>query len=539
MDSNIEKIVFEPHKHLAGDLRHGPFIVFDIETTGGNPSKNGITEVSALRYENGEVKDRFYTMVNPLIPIPPIVRKITGISNRTVKNAPTIEQVMPSIVEFIGDNILVSHNTIGDLKFLVHYARKVCDVEMENFFLCTHLLTEKLIPHAPDKSLKGLEAFLELNNEGRAHRAEADALVTLQLFQFLVARLIEDQKINNVGDAVRFQGDFFSSQRLGPIFPLEKLDNLNDSPGVVTLFNRLKEPVFAGSVFNLRREAQGLLRIDALPKRFAKLVLSSYDVETQTCPSLFSAMVAEAEALTQHGLSFQTYQWHQRFVSGIFFEEDGDKVCVGIGWAPPGSRYVFGPVHDKRVIQDLLDKLGAVLGCRKTQHGIILSPEQASVVVALFDRSLGPLLRGSMWNVLKPTVWFSAQRRKRHFQQISKSLKLVGFEVPTNLKNLLLECGAIVERQRGRGWVIYPVANTRLLPCIQVQGDLAEWAKSDACKQLMQTIRDAAETSKNQGLTADDTHHAQVVLWLLHTARQRSTRNCFFQALDELPNLQP
>ena len=69
---------------LAKTLDQGNYIVFDIETTGGNPDKNGITEIFAIKYSGGEAGDTFYSLVNPRIPIPPIVRRMTGINNKMV-----------------------------------------------------------------------------------------------------------------------------------------------------------------------------------------------------------------------------------------------------------------------------------------------------------------------------------------------------------------------------------------------------------------------------------------------------------------------
>ena len=96
-------------KSLLTDI---PVIVFDIETTGGNPERNGITEISALKIRNGQVLDKYYSLVNPLIPVPGIVRRMTGITNKMLKDQPLIEEVMPSFIEFIGSDVLVSHNTI-------------------------------------------------------------------------------------------------------------------------------------------------------------------------------------------------------------------------------------------------------------------------------------------------------------------------------------------------------------------------------------------------------------------------------------------
>ena len=121
-------------------LSEASFIVFDIETTGGNPSANGITEICALRFHKGAVQDTFYTLVNPETPIPGLIRKMTGITPDMVKDAPVIASILPELLAFVGNSILVSHNTQGDLTFLRYFALKHQKVTLENFYLCTHLL---------------------------------------------------------------------------------------------------------------------------------------------------------------------------------------------------------------------------------------------------------------------------------------------------------------------------------------------------------------------------------------------------------------
>ena len=186
----------------------GTYIAFDIETTGGNPERNGITEIFALRYRRGEIVDTFSSMVNPLVPIPPIVRRMTGITNKMVKDAPLIEDVMPGFVEFIGDDVLVSHNTIGDMKFIRYFSRETTGKMVPNYYLCTHLLVEKLVKEAPDKSLKGLAEF-SLPADQKLHRAKADAYLTLELFKCLQKKLLE-KGVDKIIDGIRFQGEITS-----------------------------------------------------------------------------------------------------------------------------------------------------------------------------------------------------------------------------------------------------------------------------------------------------------------------------------------
>ena len=76
------------------------YIVFDIETTGGNPEKNGITEICAIKYSPSGSTEKFYSLVNPARSIPPFVRRITGITNAMVKDAPLIKDIMPKFLDF-------------------------------------------------------------------------------------------------------------------------------------------------------------------------------------------------------------------------------------------------------------------------------------------------------------------------------------------------------------------------------------------------------------------------------------------------------
>ena len=244
-------------QHLDLELDQGSYIVFDIETTGGNPEKNGITEIFALRYRVGKIEDTFYAMVNPQIPIPPIVRKMTGITNQMVRDAPTIDAIMPRFVEFVGGDVLVSHNTIGDIKFLRYFSQAACGQPMANYFLCTHLLVEKLVSEAPDKSLKGLSHFFELHHDGDFHRAEGDAYLTLGLFKNLIAKLTM-RGIQTLAQAIRFQGDYESGQRLGWGVDQRALAAIPGGPGLLMIKDQEKRTTFVVGTEDMCREAKKL-----------------------------------------------------------------------------------------------------------------------------------------------------------------------------------------------------------------------------------------------------------------------------------------
>ena len=128
------KIIYGVEAYLVNDCRpmilHGnemdfnqPVIVFDIETTGLDPKKDRITEIGAVKIVNKEVVDSFQTFVNPEVPIPAKITKLTGINDDMVKDAPLIHQALEMFKDFCGDAALAAHNAPFDIGFVREKAR--------------------------------------------------------------------------------------------------------------------------------------------------------------------------------------------------------------------------------------------------------------------------------------------------------------------------------------------------------------------------------------------------------------------------------
>ena len=95
---------------LGQPLVSTTFVIVDLETTGGSPATDSITEVGAVKVRGGETIGTFGTLVNPGRAIPPTITLLTGITESMVATAPRIETVLPSLLEFIGDAVVVGHN---------------------------------------------------------------------------------------------------------------------------------------------------------------------------------------------------------------------------------------------------------------------------------------------------------------------------------------------------------------------------------------------------------------------------------------------
>ncbi len=159
-----------------------PIVMLDFETTGLSAAGGDrITEVAALRIVDGAVVDRYVTLINCGVRIPPFVTALTGISQRMVDNAPPVAQVLPQLLAFIGDDVLAAHNASFDNNFLLAESQRQRLTPRHRGLICSLKLARRMLPGQPSYKLGGLAHALNISYRGSAHRAEADAEVSTRL----------------------------------------------------------------------------------------------------------------------------------------------------------------------------------------------------------------------------------------------------------------------------------------------------------------------------------------------------------------------
>ncbi|WP_455538242.1 PolC-type DNA polymerase III [Terrisporobacter sp.] len=156
------------------------FVVFDLETTGFSNKNDKITEIGAVKVENFKVVDRFSQLINPEKDISYKVQELTGITNDLIKDKPTIEEVLPKFIEFIGDSVMVAHNADFDMGFMQQKCREQ-NIEFKNNAVDTLTLARTLLPHMKRFRLNLIakELGVPLLNH---HRAVDDAEATAHIF---------------------------------------------------------------------------------------------------------------------------------------------------------------------------------------------------------------------------------------------------------------------------------------------------------------------------------------------------------------------
>lgn len=167
------------------------YSVVDVETTGGAPRRgHRVLEVAAVKVRGGELVGRFVALVNPERPIPPFVRRLTGITDAMLANAPRFADVAGSLQAFLAGSVFVAHNAAFDWKFLEAESERVSGLRMEGTRLCTLRLARRLYPELLRGSLGALAEHFAVPLEVR-HRAREDAGATALLFLRFLARLGE------------------------------------------------------------------------------------------------------------------------------------------------------------------------------------------------------------------------------------------------------------------------------------------------------------------------------------------------------------
>ncbi|QPF71538.1 3'-5' exonuclease [Roseateles sp. DAIF2] len=165
--------------------------VIDFETTGLGPTAGGrATEIAAVLVRDGAIVDRYQSLMHSGAWVPPFIERLTGISNAMLAEAPPAERVMREVAEFTRGCPLVAHNASFDRGFWMHELERAgCAPDPAHEFACTVLLARRLYPDAPDCKLGTLARHHNLPDNGRAHRALADALTTAQLLLRMQADL--------------------------------------------------------------------------------------------------------------------------------------------------------------------------------------------------------------------------------------------------------------------------------------------------------------------------------------------------------------
>ena len=372
-------------------LAETPFVVVDLETTGGSAVYDRVLEVAAIRVQNGVVQDRLERLVEPGVPIPPIVTRITGINAALVHGKPRLDTLLPDLRRFIDGAVVVAHNASFDCNFLSSaFAR--AGVAWQGERLCTLRLSRRLIPGLHSYRLDSLCAFLGFSFVQR-HRAGPDAEATLSLLQHLLATAVE-RGVDALESLLRMQHQPVSARRHKGRVDEAQVASLPTTPGVYLLKDLHGRVVYVGKSVNVRQRVRthlrpsGTARSSAQP-RLRRRLPHIVDVEAIETSSELEALLLESKLVKRYLPEANSLlrDYHDYPFIKVDLNDPFPRLEATRERPSDGAVY-FGPFRRAGAVSSAVVFLNEQLGLRQCSGR--LKPGQSACPLLEMKKCLGP-----------------------------------------------------------------------------------------------------------------------------------------------------
>lgn len=320
------------------------FVVVDLETTGGRATAkapgagyDAITEIGAVKVRGGEVLGELATLVDPGRAIPPQIVELTGITTAMVRNAPRIEAVLPSFLEFSRGAVLVAHNAGFDIGFLRAAAQRAQLGWPRPPVLCTVKLARRVLTRDEAPSVK-LSALARLFGASTTptHRALDDARATVDVLHALIER-VGNQGVHTYADLRSYLPDVTPAQRRNRSLA----DGLPNRPGVYLFRGPSGEVLYVGTAVDLRRRVRQYFTGADPRARMKEMASLAVAVDHVECAHDLEAGVRELRLLAAHAPPYnRRSKAPQRWWWVAVTDEAFPRLSAVRN---PGPRSAFGP----------------------------------------------------------------------------------------------------------------------------------------------------------------------------------------------------
>jgi DNA polymerase III subunit epsilon len=291
------------------------YAIIDIETTGGSPRLEKITEIAIYLHDGNQVTGEFVTLVNPERNIPYFITNLTGITNEMVEDAPRFFEIAKQIVELTEGRTFVAHNARFDYSF-IREEFKSLGFNYKRNLLDTVALSRKLIPGHKSYSLGNICKDLRISINGR-HRAAGDALATVRLFEILMAK---DRQINGI-KSVLMKNTKLS--KLHPNLDVNKIDKIPDEPGIYFFYNEKGDLIYIGKSKNLQQRISTHLSNNSTNRAMEMRDLIA-DIDWERTGSELIALLRESSEIKLNKPVYNRAQRRTGFQWGIFSFTDSE-----------------------------------------------------------------------------------------------------------------------------------------------------------------------------------------------------------------------
>jgi DNA polymerase III subunit epsilon len=364
---------------LGTPLRDVTFVVLDLETTGGAPDGNGITEIGAVKVRGGEQIGEFGTLINPGGPIPPFITVLTGITESMVAPAPTIQEALPALLEFLAGSVFVAHNAPFDTGFLkaacaLHGYRWPAPRVLDTAALARKVLIREEVPN---HRLGTLAGYFRTATEPN-HRALQDARATVEVLHALIGRL-GSFKVFTLEETLEFVRAISPAQRKKRYLA----EGLPDAPGVYIFRDAKGRPLYIGTSGSILTRVRTYFTAAENRKRISEMIQIAERVDAVQCAHSLEAEIRELRLIAAHKPPYnRRSKFPERTAWLKVTEETYPRLSLVARVRDDGAAYLgpFGSRHAAELAADAVYEVLPVRQCKRK-----LSARVASAICALAE----------------------------------------------------------------------------------------------------------------------------------------------------------
>ena len=374
-------------------MHEATFVIIDLETTGASPASAGITEIGAVKVRGGEVLGEFSTLVNPGHPIPAFIAALTGITDRLVQDCPGLASVLPSLLEFIGDAILVAHNAPYDIGFL----KAACSTHGHPWPAPRVVDTARLARVAMHRDevrnckLSTLAAHFR-TEVTPSHRALDDARATNEVFHRLLERL-GDLGVGTVEELATFTSRVSPQQRT----KRHLADGLPDTPGVYVFSDAQGAALYVGRSTSIRRRVLTYFTASETRRRMTEMISIASAIQPITCATVLEAQVREIRLIASEQPRYNRASRHPQAATWLALTGGHAARLSIVRTVRPEHLGWLGPFATRKQAQVVADAVLAAFALRTCTARIPRRhrPAQAGCLSADLGQCLAPCRSGS------------------------------------------------------------------------------------------------------------------------------------------------
>jgi len=479
-------------------LSQTTFVTVDLETTGGSPTSSQITEIGAVKTRGGEVVGEFQTLVNPGLPIPPMIVALTGITDAMVFAAPPIEEVLPAFLEFLGDAVLVAHNAPFDTGFLraacrTHGYKWPGNEVVDTVTLARRATTKE---EAPNKKLSTLARVFGTEVQPN-HRALFDARATAEIMHKMFERL--------AAFGITHREDLDALRNPMPERVRKKArmaDAVPSKPGVYIFRGPQGERLYVGTSKNLRSRVKSYFTRAEQRRGVRDMLELATAVDTIVCETELEANVLEVRLIDQYRPRYNRRSARPERTTWVRLTDERYPRLSVTRSAGRGDA-VLGPMRGAADARLAIEATQVALGLRTCTTRLPVVPKANARACLLKDLGAcsAPCVRGteSGYDSEVAQARTALSDDPSHLVSVLESAIIdhaesLNFERAAQLRDgisafidgamraqrldALARCTIVAARRAGSGWDIAALAQGALVGTVHVATGV--WAAADA-----------------------------------------------------------